>query len=86
MVGGYRITGMSPSHSRNGYWLASANGDVEPFGDAAPYGNVLGMNLNAPVVGMATTTDGAGYWLQARTAGSSRSVTHRSWAPWVAGI
>jgi hypothetical protein len=60
---------MAPTHSSNGYWLASANGNVATFGDAAPYGDVVGMNLNAPVVGMATSPDGAGYWLQGADGG-----------------
>ena len=41
--------------SSNGYWLASANGNVADFGDAAPYGSMLGRALNAPMVGIAST-------------------------------
>ena len=40
--GGYRITGMAGTRSSNGYWLASANGNVADFGDAAPYGSMYG--------------------------------------------
>ena len=40
--GGYRITGMAATQSSNGYWLASANGNVADFGDAAPYGSMVG--------------------------------------------
>jgi hypothetical protein len=47
-----------------GYFLARANGAVEGFGDATvlPHGGAV----TAPVVGMATTVDGDGYWLTGR--------------------
>ena len=60
---------MAGTHSRSGYWLASANGNVADFGDAAPYGSMYGSRLNAPIVGMAATTDGDGYWLQGADGG-----------------
>lgn len=57
-----------------GFWVTTADGGVFTFGDAQFYGAVpgLGLNafdsglpnsLNAPIVGMAATPDGGGYWL-----------------------
>jgi hypothetical protein len=42
---------------------------VFAFGDAAFRGSMGGSRLNAPVVGMAATPDGAGYWLVASDGG-----------------
>src|SRR3974390_743221 len=39
------------------------------LGDAAYYGSMGGKHLNAPVVGMAATMDGGGYWLVAADGG-----------------
>jgi hypothetical protein len=38
---------------------------VFSFGDAPFYGSMGGTPLNAPVVGIAATPDGKGYWLAA---------------------
>ena len=58
-----------------GYWLARANGDVYSFGDAAYHGSVNQLDptvrpgganavaLPAPVVSMAASPTGGGYWL-----------------------
>ena len=67
--GWYTITGMAGTQNSSGYWLASANGNVADFGDAAPYGSMYGTALNAPVVGITATNDGAGYWLQGSDGG-----------------
>ena len=40
-----------------------------PFGDAGSFGSMAGVLLNAPVVGMAPTPDGHGYWLVASDGG-----------------
>ena len=40
-----------------------------PFGDAGSFGSMAGVALNAPVVGMASTPDGNGYWLVAADGG-----------------
>jgi titin len=53
----------------NGYWVATANGDVSAFGDAPSYGSLVGKPLNQPIVGMAATPDGKGYWLVAADGG-----------------
>jgi uncharacterized membrane protein YgdD (TMEM256/DUF423 family) len=44
-----------------GYWLATADGSVFNFGDAASFGSEG--NTTAPVVAMVNTPDGKGYWL-----------------------
>src|SRR5664279_5159230 len=48
-----------------GYWLAGADGSVYPEGNAASYGSLTSVSLQAPIVGMASTPDGKGYWLTA---------------------
>jgi peptidoglycan hydrolase-like protein with peptidoglycan-binding domain len=40
-----------------------------PFGDAGSFGSLAGVQLAAPVVGMAPTPDGKGYWLVASDGG-----------------
>jgi hypothetical protein len=49
--------------------VASNKGNVEPFGDATSYGDVIGKSLNQPVVGLAATPNGGGYWLDAADGG-----------------
>jgi hypothetical protein len=46
----------------DGYRLVGADGAVFAFGSAGYYGSMGGKTLNAPIVGMAATPDGAGYW------------------------
>ncbi|MDQ1437858.1 MAG: hypothetical protein QOK43_1487 [Acidimicrobiaceae bacterium] len=46
-----------------GYYLAEANGRVWPFGDAADLDDMSGQHLNAPVLGITTTSSGDGFWL-----------------------
>jgi hypothetical protein len=52
-----------------GYWLASADGGVFPFGDATFHNSMAGIPMAAPIVGMAVTPDGGGYWLVAKDGG-----------------
>ncbi|HEU5002049.1 MAG TPA: hypothetical protein VFW71_04640 [Actinomycetota bacterium] len=52
-----------------GYWTAGADGGVFAFGEAGFFGSAEPLTLNAPVVGIAPTTDGGGYWLAARDGG-----------------
>jgi subtilisin family serine protease len=54
----------------NGYWLASSDGRVRPFGNARFYGDLGGRWLSAPIVASARTPNGRGYWL----AGADGSV------------
>ncbi|HZT64172.1 MAG TPA: hypothetical protein VFA11_00125 [Acidimicrobiales bacterium] len=52
-----------------GYRMAGADGGVYAFGTAAFYGSTGNLHLARPVVGMASTPDGAGYWLVASDGG-----------------
>jgi len=52
---------------------------VFAFGDAAPHGNTVGIHLNSPIVGIAATPDGTGYWLVGADAGSSPRQRHILW-------
>ncbi len=49
--------------------MAGADGGVFAFGRAGFYGSMGGHVLNQPIVGMAGTPDGRGYWLVARDGG-----------------
>ncbi len=55
-------TGPAGPSGPPGYRLAAADGGIFSFGGAAFYGSMGGKPLVAPVVGMASTPDGAGYW------------------------
>ena len=46
-----------------GYWLVAKDGGVFSFGDAPFFGSAGNLHLNAPIVGMAQTSDRLGYWL-----------------------
>jgi hypothetical protein len=52
-----------------GYWVVTADGAVDAFGDARSHGSLAGRILSAPVVGIAATPDGGGYWLVASDGG-----------------
>ncbi|HEX5267588.1 MAG TPA: hypothetical protein VFW24_12520, partial [Acidimicrobiales bacterium] len=61
-----------------GYWLVGADGGVFSFGDAqfegsaytaTPVTGPLAGRLATPIVGMAPTADGHGYWLVASGGG-----------------
>jgi hypothetical protein len=47
----------------------AADGGIFSFGDAAFYGSTGSIALNQPVVGMAATPGGHGYWLVAGDGG-----------------
>jgi hypothetical protein len=51
-----------PPSSNQGLLMAARDGGIFAFGDAAFYGSMGGQHLNQPVVGMAATPDGGGYW------------------------
>ena len=40
----------------------ASDGGLFAFGDAAFYGSMGGQPLNEPIVGIAATPDGGGYW------------------------
>ncbi|MDE3203188.1 MAG: choice-of-anchor D domain-containing protein [Acidobacteriota bacterium] len=52
-----------------GYYLATARGQVFAGGDAQLYGDVSSVNLSAPILSVTTTTNGDGYWLLGRDGG-----------------
>ncbi len=64
----------SPSYSfasaitSGGYFMAGRDGSVYGF-NAPSYGSLSGTTLNKPIVGMASTSDGKGYWLVASDGG-----------------
>jgi SpoIID/LytB domain protein len=58
-----------PSGGEGGYWIDDTKGGVYSFGDANFYGSTGNLALNQPIVGMASTPDGAGYWLVASDGG-----------------
>ena len=43
--------------------MVAADGGIFNGGDAGFYGSLAGIHINAPIVGMAATPDGKGYWL-----------------------
>src|SRR5581483_11011045 len=45
-----------------GLWLAGIDGGVFAFGDAGFFGSMGGKRLNQPIVGMAPSPSGHGYW------------------------
>ena len=47
----------------------ASDGGVFAFGDAGFYGSTGAIHLNQPIVGMAATPDGQGYWLVASDGG-----------------
>ena len=47
----------------------ASDGGIFAFGDAAFFGSTGGTHLNQPIVGMAATPDGRGYWLVAADGG-----------------
>jgi hypothetical protein len=49
--------------------LVASDGGIFTFGDATFFGSTGALHLNAPIVGMATTPDGGGYWLVASDGG-----------------
>ena len=54
---------MAATPTRQGYWLVASDGGVFAFGDAGFHGSTGALHLNAPIVGIAPTPDGHGYWL-----------------------
>jgi len=57
------------NRATQGYWEVGSDGGVFPFGTAHFYGSMGGTPLNDPIVGIASTQDGAGYWLVAKDGG-----------------
>jgi hypothetical protein len=49
--------------------LVAADGGIFSFGDARFHGSTGSLTLNKPIVGMAGTPSGGGYWLVAADGG-----------------
>ena len=49
--------------------MVASDGGIFAFGDASVHGSTGSIPLNAPIVGMASTADDAGYWLAAADGG-----------------
>jgi len=47
----------------------ASDGGIFTFGDARFYGSTGALHLNAPIVDVASTPDGDGYWLVASDGG-----------------
>jgi outer membrane protein assembly factor BamB len=52
----------APAGSPNGYDLSASDGGIFTFGNLPFCGSTGAIELNKPIVGMATTKDGGGYW------------------------
>ena len=49
--------------------MVASDGGIFSYGDAAFFGSTGSIHLNQPIVGMAATPDGAGYWMVASDGG-----------------
>ncbi len=75
------MVGMAVTADGKGYWTIDSGGDIYSFGDATYYGSAGQLNpseppagsnqanLAKPIVGMARTGDGKGYWFVAADGG-----------------
>jgi uncharacterized protein YkwD len=63
------VVGVAATADGEGYWLARADGAVDPHGDAVDYGDASSLNLDAPIAHIVGTADGRGYWLVAADGG-----------------
>ena len=68
---GYSGGHLVAADPKGGYWTVSWLGVVVPHGGALSFGSpeLSGLRLVQPVVGMAATPDGEGYWLVASDGG-----------------
>jgi hypothetical protein len=55
--------GIAATPSGAGYWIATSDGRVAKFGDAAVEGDARAMRLSVTVVAIAALPNGTGYWL-----------------------
>ena len=74
------VVGITPTASRNGYWLVASDGGIFAFGDSSYYGSIPGIglhpagsgqpdSLDAPIVGMVPSASGHGYFMVASDGG-----------------
>jgi hypothetical protein len=66
---GTAVAETTVSRPGGGRWSVSPDGQVTAEGGAPSYGDARGIDLWEPVVGMASTPTGRGYWLAARDSG-----------------
>jgi hypothetical protein len=59
---GHRIAGIV-ADPRGGYWLFTASGNVYRSSGAGWFGSAAARHAQTPIVGMASTADGRGYWM-----------------------
>ncbi len=59
----------APTTQYDSYHEVASDGGVFSYGDAGFYGSAGGIHLDEPIVGMASTPDGRGYWLVASDGG-----------------
>ena len=64
-----KVTSLSSTPTGSGYWMFTSKGRVLPFGDAAPFGDMTGKPLNAPVLDSIVTPSGRGYYMVAADGG-----------------
>ena len=61
-----RLAGLAARRDGKGYWGYNRGGGVFAVGTARFHGAIAGTGLNAPIVGLAPTPSGGGYWLAAQ--------------------
>ena len=49
--------------------MVASDGGIFAFGDARYFGSMGGTKLTAPIVAIATTPDGKGYWMVSQDGG-----------------
>jgi hypothetical protein len=67
--GAGRAVSLSATPTGRGYWLFTDRGWAVPFGDAAHFGDMRGVALNAPVLDSIPTPTGRGYYMVAADGG-----------------
>jgi hypothetical protein len=67
--GNFQTLALSSPVTRSGYDEVASDGGIFTFGGAHFYGSTGSLTLNKPIVGMAVTSDGGGYWLDASDGG-----------------
>jgi len=68
-VASLRSTALATDAARQGYLAARADGRVTVTGGLAHRGDLVGVPLRAPVIGIASTPAGDGYWIVAADGG-----------------
>jgi hypothetical protein len=87
---GHRVAGIV-GDPRGGYWLFTTLGNVYRSSGAGFYGSAAERHAQTPIVGMASTADGRGYWMVGSSGrvyafGDASKVRGRSPRLSVAGI